>query len=240
MSTCPQQKYFSSHDSWNVRFLACFGRDMFRSKCARGVRPWSFSMLYRWRHWGRGMYLLPLQRHTRETSLSTWLPMPGLVFWPKICTSPTGTWPTDIWVVSARDVTPTFIIIISIRVFCPMAGPSLQAQEHRLQFCRRQVFHRKLRNQDCSFTMDWIGAVTFRCFPHPTLSSASEQTLKDLKRSLGSQREGEESEFGQLGPLDFTEIHHRGYISVPLGFLTRSENRISQLPFAPQTKQIQQ
>ena len=25
-----------------------------------------------------GMYLLPLQRHTRETSLSTWLPMPGL------------------------------------------------------------------------------------------------------------------------------------------------------------------
>ena len=58
--------------------LACFYRDMFPSKCARRVRPWSFSMLCRWWHWGRGMYLLPLQRHTRETSLSTWLPMPGL------------------------------------------------------------------------------------------------------------------------------------------------------------------
>ena len=38
--------------------------------------------------------------------------------------------------------------------FCRRAGPSLQAQEPRLQFCRRQVFHRKLRNQGCSFTRD--------------------------------------------------------------------------------------
>ena len=58
--------------------LACFDRDMIRSKYARRVRPWSFSMLCTWRHWRRGMYLLPLQRHTRETSLSTWLPMPAL------------------------------------------------------------------------------------------------------------------------------------------------------------------
>ena len=65
--------------SWNVRFHACFDRDMFRSKYARRVRPWSLSMLCRWRHWGRGMYLLPLQRHTHETSLRTWLPMPGIV-----------------------------------------------------------------------------------------------------------------------------------------------------------------
>ena len=78
LSSCAQQKYFSSHDSWNVRFLACFDRDIFRSKYARRVRPWSFSMHCRWWHWGRGMHLLPLQRHTRETSLSTWLPMPAL------------------------------------------------------------------------------------------------------------------------------------------------------------------
>ena len=52
--------------------------DMFRSKYARRVRPWSFSMHCRWQHWGRGMHLLPLQRHTRETSLSTWLPMPAV------------------------------------------------------------------------------------------------------------------------------------------------------------------
>ena len=85
------------------------------------------------------------------------------------------------------------IIIIIIRVFCPRASPSLQAWEPRLQFCRRQIFHRKLRNQGCSFTRDWINAVATRCFLHPTLSLASEQTLKDLERSQGHQCEGEES-----------------------------------------------
>ena len=53
--------------------LACFDRHIFRSKYARRVRPWTLSLLCKWRHWGRGIYLLPLQRHTRETSLSTWL-----------------------------------------------------------------------------------------------------------------------------------------------------------------------
>ena len=38
-----------------------------------------------------------------------------------------------------------------IRVFCPRVGPKLQAQEPWLQFCRRHVFHCKLRNQGCSF-----------------------------------------------------------------------------------------
>ena len=75
-----------------------------------------------------------------------------------------------------------------IRVFCP--------QDPRPQFCRRQVFHRKLRNQGCSFTRDWIGSVASRCFPHPTLSLASEQTIKDLKRYQRHQRAGEESGFG--------------------------------------------
>ena len=55
-------------------------------------------------------------------------------------------------------------IIIIIR-----AGPSLQAQEPRLQFYQ-----------------GWTGAVVSHCFPHPTLSLASKQTLKDLKRSQGS------------------------------------------------------
>ena len=84
------------------------------------------------------------------------------------------------------------VIIIIIRMFYPRAGPSLQAQETRLQFFRRQVFNRKLGNQGCSFTRDWIGAVAPRCFPHLTLSLASEQTLKDLKRSQGHQRGGED------------------------------------------------
>ena len=85
--------------------------------------------------------------------------------------------------------------IIIIIVFCRKGGPSLQAEKPRLQFCRRQVFHRKLGNQGCSFTRDLMGAVASRCFPHPTLALASEQTLKDLKRSQGHQRGGEESGF---------------------------------------------
>ena len=89
-----------------------------------------------------------------------------------------------------------YFFLFIIRVFCPKAGPSLQAEKPRLQFCRRQVFHRKLRNKGCIFTRDLIGAIAFRCFPHPTLSLASEQTLKDLKRSLGHQRGGEENGFG--------------------------------------------
>ena len=39
-------------------------------------------------------------------------------------------------------------------------------------------------------------AVASHCFPHPTLSLASEQTLKDLKISLSPQHGGEESGFG--------------------------------------------
>ena len=81
------------------------------------------------------------------------------------------------------------MIIIIIRVFCPKAGPSLQAEKPRLQFCRRQVFHHKLGNQGCSFTRYLISAVASRCFPHPTLSLASEQTLKDLKDPRGTNEE---------------------------------------------------
>ena len=87
-------------------------------------------------------------------------------------------------------------IYIITRVFYPRTGPSLQAQEPRLLFCQRQVFHHRLRNQGYSFTRDWIGGVAYRCYLHPTLFSASEQTLKDVKRSQGHQRGGEKSGFG--------------------------------------------
>ena len=117
---------------------------------------------------------------------------------------------TAIWqqplqsVLALRGCSPTYVFLVPysvthrypsqhlliniIRVFCPRAGPSLQAQEPGLQFCQRQVFHRKLRNTGYSFTRHRIGAVASRCFPHPTLSLASEQTLKDLKRSQVHQR----------------------------------------------------
>ena len=57
---------------------------------------------------------------------------------------------------------------------------------------QRQVFHRKLRNPRLQFYQGWIDAVASRCFPHPTPSLASEQSLKDLRRSQGHQRGGEE------------------------------------------------
>ena len=77
----------------------------------------------------------------------------------------------------------------SSSVFCKKAGPSLQAEKPRLQFCRRQVFHRKLRKEGCNFTRDLTGAVASCCFPHPILPLAFEQTLKDLKRSQGTNEE---------------------------------------------------
>ena len=93
-----------------------------------------------------------------------------------------------------------FIIII-ISVFCSRAGSSLQAPEPRLQCCRRQVFHCKLSNQGCSFTRAWTGVVASHCFPHPTLSLESEQTLKDLKRYHGHHHGGEESGFSRPSGL---------------------------------------
>ena len=94
-------------------------------------------------------------------------------------------------------------------------------------YAQRQVFHLKLRNQDyCSaedrclpphtqvprlqFYQGRKGVETSRGLLHTTLSLASEKTLKDLKRSEGHQRGGEENGFGYLDPPDFTEIHHRG------------------------------
>ena len=93
--------------------------------------------------------------------------------------------------------------------------------KHRYQgwsSTQRQVLNSTLGKQDCSFTRWWTGAAASRCFPHPTLPLASEQTLKDLKRSQGHQRGGQESGFGWLGPPDVTEMHHRGLISVPSRF----------------------
>ena len=60
------------------------------------------------------------------------------------------------------------------------AGPSLQAEKPRLQFCRRQVFHRKRRNQGCSFTRNFsrCGSFSLLSAPH-----SSFDIWTDLKRS---------------------------------------------------------
>ena len=66
-----------------------------------------------------------------------------------------------------------------ISVFSPRAAPSPLAQEPRLQLCRRQVFHRKLGNQGCSFTrLCRCGNFPLLSAPHSLLS-----IWTDFKRS---------------------------------------------------------
>ena len=97
------------------------------------------------------------------------------------------------------------VVFIGIELSPTLEAAEFSAQgqvfhcKFRHQVCssiQRQVFQRKIRKQGCSFTTDGIGAVASRCFPHPTFSVASEQTLKDLKISQENQRGGEESGFG--------------------------------------------
>ena len=83
----------------------------------------------------------------------------------------------------------------SSSVFCPRAGPSLQTQAPRLQFCPKAGLS-LLTQEPRLHYQGWISVVAFRCFPHPTLSLASEQILKDLKRSQGHERGGKKNGFG--------------------------------------------
>ena len=56
-------------------------------------------------------------------------------------------------------------IFIVMKVFCPTAGPSLQAQEPRLHFCRRQVYPAN------SGTKDAVLLVINMCGSFPLLSA---------------------------------------------------------------------
>ena len=68
-----------------------------------------------------------------------------------------GAWVRNESLAFGQNTHMMMMMFIIITVFCPRGGPSLQAQEPRLQFCRRQIFHRTLNIQGCSFTRDWIG-----------------------------------------------------------------------------------
>ena len=80
-------------------------------------------------------------------------------------------------------------IYIHTSVFCPRTGPSLQSQAPRLQFCLKAGLPLQTHESRLQFYYRWICAVASRCFLYPTLNSASEQTLKDLKRSSGTNEE---------------------------------------------------
>ena len=81
-------------------------------------------------------------------------------------------------------------------MFWPRAGPSLQTQEPRPQFCLNASHPPQTQEPRMQLYKGQIGAVASRCFPHPTLYLAYEQILTDLERYQGHQRGAEETGFG--------------------------------------------
>ena len=74
--------------------------------------------------------------------------------------------------------------------------PHCKLRNQGCSSAQRQIFHRKFRNQAAVLLgMDRCGSFPLLSAPH-SLSLASEQTLKDLRRSQGYQRGGDESGFG--------------------------------------------
>ena len=84
---------------------------------------------------------------------------------------------------------------------------------------QRQVFHCKLGN---------LG-----CFLHPTLSLASEQTLKIWKDPRGTNEEARRVDLANWALRTSPKFATRVKPQFHLGFLTWSEFRKSQSPFAP-------
>ena len=75
--------------------------------------------------------------------------------------------------------TCNIITTIIIRVFCTKADPSLQTQEPRLQFCRRQVFHRNSGTKVQFYQgLNRCGSFPLSSAPHSLFS-----IWTDLKRS---------------------------------------------------------
>ena len=72
------------------------------------------------------------------------------------------------------------------------AGPSLRTQEPRRQLCSTAGLPPETQETRQQIYKVRLGEVASRYFPHRTLTLGSEQTLKDLKRSQGQQRGGEE------------------------------------------------
>ena len=63
----------------------------------------------------------------------------------------------------------------SSSLFCTRASLSLQTQAPRLQFCPKADLPLQSQESRLQFYQGWIGTVTSHCFPHPTLSLASEK-----------------------------------------------------------------
>ena len=88
------------------------------------------------------------------------------------------------------QIKPIYLII---RVFCPRAGLSLLAEASRQQFCPKAGLPPQTQEPRLQFYQE---LKNYNSFPHPTLSLASGQILKDLKRFQGHHRGGKQSGFG--------------------------------------------
>ena len=123
---------------------------------------------------------------------------------------------------SNYDIDNQQLFIVLIIVFCLTTGPSLQTHESR------QVFHRKLRNQGCSFTRDWVGATFAFRTPLLSLSLASQQIWKDPRGINVEVRRVDLANWAlRTSPKFATEVKYQFYQF----FFTRSEIRKSQSPF---------
>ena len=74
-------------------------------------------------------------------------------------------------------------IVIIFRVFCSRAGLSLQTQTPRLQSCPKAGLPPQTSGTKVVVLLGMNRCGSFPFLSYPTLSLASEQTLKDLKRS---------------------------------------------------------
>ena len=78
----------------------------------------------------------------------------------------------------------------------PRAGLSLQTQAPRLQLCTKAGLPPQTQETRVAVLITMSRCGSFPLFSAPTLSLASEQPLKDLKRDQGHNRGGEGSGFG--------------------------------------------
>ena len=117
------------------------------------------------------------------------------------------------------------IIIIIIRVFWPRAGPSLQVQKPRLQFCRRLVFHRKLRRPRMQFYqgLNKCGSFPLLSTPHSPFSIWTD--LKRSEKSPGAQAWRWGEWIWVTGPSGLHRNQSQGLNISSLRVLTRSEIR---------------
>ena len=118
-------------------------------------------------------------------------------------------------------------------MFYPRAGLSLQNQETRLQFCSKAGIPLQTQGPGLQF---YQGLNTCGCFPLLSAPHSLFSIWTDLRSSekiTGAPTWMWGEWIWLTGPSGLHRNSPHGIISVSSGFLTRSEIRKSQSPFAP-------